>query len=269
MSSNEKTLIDEEYYSYEKFIWVLLNEAHRRKIPIEVIGQETSERTGIIYPIYRMTINPECPATICIVTGVHGNEIAGPLSILHMVSSLIHDIPHHYRYIIYPVINPTGFDLRQRFDADYRDLNAVYKPTMKSKNYKEVQVFFEDAIKFAPFTAVMTLHEDSDLEKFYMYGLGEENRDFYHAICGFAKTWISPWSNADIYGCQSDEHGLILARALDHAFDGALYSKGHTKIAFTLETPGKLNIHFRVNMMAQLVFLSLQLLQARTWMVSP
>jgi hypothetical protein len=40
-----------------------------------------------------------------------------------------------------------------------------------------------------------------------------------------------------------------------------------TKIAFTLETPGKLDIRFRVNMMVQLVFLSLQILNSKTWMV--
>jgi predicted deacylase len=206
---------------------------------------------------------------VCIVAGIHGNEIAGPLSVLRILSSLIHDLPQGFRYVVYPMINPSGFDLRQRFDADGRDLNAIYEGTLKSQNYEEVQVFFEDVQKFAPFEALMALHEDSDLEKFYMYGLGEENLQFYHAICAYARTWVEPWNNAEIYGCHSDDFGLILATARDHAFDGALYKMELAKIAYTLETPGKLDIEFRVNMMTQLVLLSLEMLKSKRWMVSP
>jgi len=268
MSANEKTAIDEEYFSYEKFIWMLLSEAHHHQLLTEVIGHESSKRTGINYPLYRLLINPEAQKTICIVAGVHGNEIAGPLSILQLVN-IHNDLPKQFRYVIYPLINPSGFDLRQRFNADGRDLNAIYEVTLKSDNYDEVQEFYLDALKFTPFEAVVTLHEDSDLDKFYMYGLGEENLDYYHALCQFAKTWIPAWTNSNIYGCRSDDFGLILATARDHAFDAALFEKGLTKIACTLETPGKLDIHFRVNMMLQLVLLSQEMLNARRWMTSP
>lgn len=267
MSANEMTPVDEQNFTYEKFVWTLLNLARKRKLLLQEIGQDKSHRTGIVYPIFRLVIHPKAQTTACIVAGVHGNEIAGPLSILHLVTELLHDLPENYRLIIYPVINPSGFDLRQRFNADRRDLNAIYNTTMNSKRYQEVQIFFEDALQFVPFQAVMTLHEDSDLDKFYMYGLGKENIDFYHAICGFAKTWILPWSNADVYGYQSDEYGLILAKAHDHAFDAALHSQGHAKIAFTLETPGKLDVKFRINMMAQLVFISLHMLNAKRHMI--
>ncbi len=164
------------------------------------------------------------------------------------------------------MINPTGFDLRQRFDADRRDLNAIYGATLKSRNYFEVQTFYQDALKFVPFEAVITLHEDSDREKFYMYGLGKENLDYYHALCAFAKTCIPPWSNGEIEGCCTDEHGLILSNARDHAFDGALFVKGLTKKAFTFETPGKLDCQFRANMMTQLVLQSVNMLYAMDWM---
>jgi predicted deacylase len=203
------------------------------------------------------------------VAGIHGNEITGPLSIIHMIRDIIHDLPLHFRYVIYPMINPTGFDLRQRFDSDGRDLNAIYSTTLKSHNYCEVQEFYDDILKFTPFEAVITLHEDSDRDKFYMYGLGKENQDFYHAICEFAKTWIPAWANGEIEGSFTDEHGLVMATARDHAYDGALYKKGLTKLAYTLETPGKLDIHFRVNMMVQLVLLSVHMLNSRHWMTSP
>ncbi len=118
--------------------------------------------------------------------------------------------------------------------------------TLRSRNYFEVQTFFQDAMKFVPFEAVITLHEDSDREKFYLYGLGKENLDFYHAVCSFARICIPPWMNGEIEGCTTDEHGLILSTARDHGFDGALYSKGLTKLVYTFDTPGKLDFHFRV-----------------------
>jgi hypothetical protein len=59
--------------------------------------------------------------------------------------------------------------------------------------------------------------------------------------------------NGEIERCTTYEHGLILSTARDHVFDWALYSKGSTKLAFTFETPGKVDVHFRVNMMVQLV----------------
>jgi hypothetical protein len=269
MSTNEKTIFGEEYYSYEKFLWELLNEAHRHKLQPEVIGYEMSERTRINYPIYRLVINPEIQQTICIVAGIHGNEIAGPLSTIHIIKDVFHELPLHYRYVMYPLINPTGFDLRQRFDDDDRDLNAIYITTLKSQNYSEVQEFYEDVLKFTPFDAIITIHEDSDREQFYIYGLGTENQDFYHAICEFAKTWISPWANAEIEGCCTDEHGLIMATARDHAYDGALFKQGLARLAYTLETPGKLDVHFRINMMVQLVVMSLHMLDSRRWMISP
>jgi len=264
---NEHSVIDVENFSYEKFIWTLLTLAHLHKVPIERIGQEVCERTGMVYPLYRFIINEDqVKESICLVTGIHGNEIAGPLSILYLLQTFVHLMPGQFRYIVYPLINPTGFDLRQRYDSDGRDLNAIYSVTLKSKNYRENQAFFEDAKKYGPYEAVLTLHEDSDLEKFYMYGLGKKNLDFYHAICAFARMLCPAWVDADVYGCPSDEFGLVLSTARDHAFDGALYHQGLAKVALTLETPGKLDVHFRANMMAQLVLHCLHLLGAMSWM---
>lgn len=242
---NERMEIPIQDISYEKYLWSLITEINHNQIIKEIIGNERSERTGMVYPIYRLVINPQASKRICIISGVHGNEIAGPLSLLNLLKQAHRYLPPIFQYVIYPVLNPTGFDLRQRFDDDYRDLNAVYKTTLESKNYREVQTIYADLEKYQPFDAVITLHEDLDVEQFYMYGLGEQNVPFYHGICDFAHHYCDPWKNADIYGCESDDMGLILASAMDHAFDGYLFSKGLTPIACTIETPGKLDISFR------------------------
>jgi predicted deacylase len=250
---NEQMFVPVQDISYEKYLWTLLSEINETHFQRKIIGTELCERTGISYPIYRITIHPEQSRKVCVIGGVHGNEIAGPLALLSLLTDQCERLPHEFQYVLYPIANPTGFDLRQRFDDDYRDLNALYKTTLESENYQEVQVLYEDLLQFQPYEAVITLHEDSDVEQFYMYGLGEHNRSFYHAICAHARQFCAPWQNADIYGCQSDEMGLVLSTARDHAFDGYLFAKRMAKVACTLETPGKLDIGFRVHMMVELL----------------
>ena len=260
---NEHAEVPIQFLSYEKYIWSLLTEADRCHIQGEIIGYEKSERTGMDYPLYRLIVNPERQKTVCIIAGIHGNEIAGPLAIFDLITETKHVLPKEFRYIIYPVVNPTGYDLRQRYDDDERDLNAIYKDTLTSKNYREVQELCQDLMKFEPFEAVLTLHEDSDLEKFYMYGLGKQNMELYHEVCARALTFCPVWSNADIYGKQSDELGLILSDARDHAYDAFLYCSHETPIACTLETPGKLNIDFRVHLMGEVVHTMLHQIEAQ------
>lgn len=257
---NERTDVAWEHFSYQRLLWEIVTAVNRRALAAEIIGYELSERTGIHYPLYQLVINPEAEQTICLVAGIHGNEIAGPLAVLHLLQRSTRILPRRFRYVIYPVINPGGFDLRQRYDDDYRDLNALYKTTLESKNYREVQHFYAAVQQFAPFAAVFTLHEDSDLDKFYMYGLGAENVDFYHALCKRAHHYCALWSHANIYGHNSDGHGLILATAHDHALDAALYAQGLAPIALTLETPGRLAVEFRTRLMADLVLHGIRLL---------
>lgn len=257
---NERVYVPLEYITCEKYLWALLTEAHRRQVTVTMIGTEAVERIGATYPLHELVINPNAPDNVCIIAGVHGAEIAGPLSILKLLQFHLHELPSCFRYIIYPLLNPSGFDLRQRFDDDNRDLNALYATTKASKNYREILAFYEHVRAYGNFVAVIALHEDIDLDRFYMYGLGRENADFYHGLCHLAGSRCDCWRNADIYGCQSDDQGLILATARDHALDGALYAEGLTTVAMTLETPGKLDIEFRTNLMVELLLSGLNTL---------
>jgi hypothetical protein len=247
---NERMEVPLEFVSYQKYLWDLISAVNCRDIQHEIIGEEASERTGIRYPLLRLSVNPGAARKICVISGIHGNEIAGPLSLLSLFSKdFFCELPDCFHYVIYPMVNPTGFDLRQRFDDDYRDLNAVFQTTLTSDNYLENQRVIADALGYGSFDAVITLHEDSDVEQFYMYGLGAHNMPIYHAMCQYARIFCEPWANANIYGCESDEHGFILSTPRDFAFDGYFYTKGLAPIACTFETPGKLNIDFRIHMM--------------------
>jgi predicted deacylase len=247
---NEQAEIPIAQLSYAKFIESLVAEARRNnQISVTRIGDKMSETTGILYHLYRLEINPKAERNICVVAGIHGVEIAGPLAILTLTQSHTQRLLPMFRYIIYPVLNPYGFDARQRFTDSGRDLNALYAMTLNNAHhYQEIQSFYQDIQTYKHFDAVITLHEDVDLDRFYMYGLGKENIELYHQLCAVAEEYCAVWSNADVYGWPSDEFGLVFASARDHAVDGSLYAKGWTKVAFTVETPGKLRIGIRINL---------------------
>ncbi|MBI2450475.1 MAG: succinylglutamate desuccinylase/aspartoacylase family protein [Candidatus Nealsonbacteria bacterium] len=59
---------------------------------------------------------------IMIRAGIHGDEIAGPITILdhaNEIIDLIHD--NGLKIILYPLGNPSGFEIRTRYNADYKD----------------------------------------------------------------------------------------------------------------------------------------------------
>ena len=54
--------------------------------------------------------------------GIHGDEVAGPLTIIQYFNRIF-DYTHKrgLKLIIYPLGNPAGFDARQRYNTDYRE----------------------------------------------------------------------------------------------------------------------------------------------------
>ena len=87
---------------------MLLDEASHHRSSRERIGAEASERAGILYTIYRIFIHPKSRPTACMTAGMNGNGIAALLSILRLVSVVIHDLPTDYRYVIYPKVAVFG-----------------------------------------------------------------------------------------------------------------------------------------------------------------
>ena len=71
-------------------------------------------------------------------------------------------------YEIYPLLNPTGYDLNQRNNNDNRDLNCINKITLKSDNYTEIQAL-TNSLKNKKYNALISLHENLSKDKFYAY----------------------------------------------------------------------------------------------------
>lgn len=244
--ANKKQLdISIEFYSYARLIDEILTHSKKKKFQVEVIGHEEYEKTGITYPLYRLVINPkQKKQTHCIVAGIHGYEIAGPLSILELVKNSNDYLNKNICYHVYPVINPVGFDLRTRYDDEKCDLNTINKKVLKSWKFNEVKVFY-DHVKKAKFDAFISLHEDVDEHRFYEYIFETKKKNIYRKIIKEVSKNHKIWKTDNIYGDESDRKGLII-NSHDQSFEDFLFVNNQADVAMCTETPGRLPIEERI-----------------------
>jgi hypothetical protein len=109
------------------------------------------------------------PSTrIYLSTGIHGDEPAGPLAAL----KLIHENrwPKNAEIFLLPCLNPTGFTLNRRENADGFDLNRDYRHPKAA----EVRAHIAWLERQPKFDLYLCLHEDWESHGFYLY---EQNPD--------------------------------------------------------------------------------------------
>lgn len=76
------------------------------------------------YRLYKIVINPRYKKTLLITTGFHGEEFNGPISLLENFDEMVADAKTaRLRVVVYLCINPSGFDLRQRYNASGENQN--------------------------------------------------------------------------------------------------------------------------------------------------
>lgn len=64
---------------------------------------------------------------VCISAGVHGEEPAGVYSLFNFLENNLDDFIDDYRFLIFPCINPFGFEYRHRFNQEGLDINREFK----------------------------------------------------------------------------------------------------------------------------------------------
>jgi protein MpaA len=197
--------------------------------------------------------DPRLPR-VTIATGLHGDEPAGPWALLELVETNALDPRFAYRF--WPCVNPGGFDLQTRENADGIDVNRTFGGAGSSSEARAVLA----ANSGQRFALSLDLHEDYDARGFYCYeyGGGEIGRCVIAALddAGFP---IEPLDGALILaGPADDEHyrcerGRAIGDAAAEA--GAIAGVSYTmalaaaaRHALTFETPSKCAWHVRLAM---------------------
>ena len=137
------------YYSYDDFV------AYMLAIQSEPLAQVTQIGTSVLgRPLYRIVIDPPAPAnpvpkrTFVTTWRQHGDEysssyvLEGLLDLLLGRSGLVTppELLDGVRWIVYPLVNPDGAFLNQRYNANNVDLNRDWVPT-GCTDIQEIETF--------------------------------------------------------------------------------------------------------------------------------
>jgi predicted deacylase len=107
---------------------------------------------------------------VYISTGIHGDEPAGPLAMLQLLQE--NRWPANADIWLCPCLNPTGFPLNTRENAQGIDLNRQYL----EPKAEEIRAHIAWLEKQPRFDVSLCLHEDWEAAGFYVYELNPDHR---------------------------------------------------------------------------------------------
>ncbi|MEO7299793.1 MAG: M14 family metallocarboxypeptidase [Verrucomicrobiota bacterium] len=177
-------------------------------------------------------------------TGIHGDEPAGPLTVLQLLKENVW--PMGVDIFLCPCLNLTGFPLNRRENAKGIDLNRDYRDAQSD----EVRAHIDWLKRKPRFDVALCLHEDWEAKGFYLYELNPDDQP------SFAKKIISrvaevcPIDRSSTIDNWPAENGVIHPNK--DPFDRpqwpeALYLiTAKTRLSYTLESPSNLPLQTRI-----------------------
>ena len=118
------------------------------------------------YPFYLVelgTSKVELPA-ILLTASVHGNEPSGVEAVLRFLERDHGSLLSHFRFLILPCINPTGYIRDLRENSRRIDINRAFE----EDNLPEVQIV-KEVLSNRQFVCALDFHEDWEAVGFYLY----------------------------------------------------------------------------------------------------
>ena len=143
------------------------SEAHRLALLKGWKSQTFLELPGITLRGYHRTFS-ENARNFYFSTGIHGDEPSGPLAILQLLES--DEWPEANLWLV-PCLNPSGFRLNSRQNAQGIDLNRDYRHLRS----REVRAHVEWLKTLPSLHTNIILHEDWEANGFYIYEINWEN----------------------------------------------------------------------------------------------
>jgi len=188
---------------------------------------------------------PEPPRRrIYISTGIHGDEPAGPLAVLQLVREDLW--PQDAGLWLCPCLNPMGFPLNRRENAEGVDLNRQYRHLEAAETRAHI-----DWLQRQPgFDVTLCLHEDWESQGFYLYELNPDGRPSHAEEIIRRVTRVCPIDlSAEIEG-RAAQGGIVrpnidpLSRPQWPEAFWLLQNK--TRHSYTLEAPSDFPLETRV-----------------------
>ena len=223
---------------YRKYIKKFKIVCLEKNLSLKIIGRIGKQRE---YPFYSLVIdNLTIPhKTVCFSAGIHGDEIAGPLTIIKFLETFNPSRFENIKVIIFPVVSPSAFDKQRRLNYLNRELNGLF---CNKRLVNENRILY-NAIKNEKLFFFHALHEDIDETHFYLYNFENKKERIYREILKLAKKSFPINLDKNIDGDKA-ENGLIINRK-DGSFEDRMFREG-VPYSMCTETPGKESLFKRI-----------------------
>lgn len=178
-------------------------------------------------------------------TGIHGDEPAGPLAALRMLQE--NRWPANAELWFCPCLNPFGFVLNRRQNADGKDLNRDYRNPQTA----EVRAHIAWLERQPRFDLYLCLHEDWESHGFYVY---EQNPDAKPSLAEKiieAVQKVCPIDLSETIEGRAAKDGIVRPNILPHErpeWPEAFYLiTQKARQGYTLEAPSDFPLATRMN----------------------
>jgi hypothetical protein len=184
---------------------------------------------------------------IYISAGIHGDEPAGPLAALKLIQE--NHWPAHAEIFLVPCLNPDGFMLNTRGNADGIDLNRDYRHFESNEITAHVR-WLERQPKF---DLTLCLHEDWESHGFYLYELNPDGRVALGEKMVTAVARVCPIDLSPVIEGR-EANGGVIRPSLDPATrpqwpEAFWLLQNKTRQSCTLEAPSDFPLATRVNVL--------------------
>jgi hypothetical protein len=201
---------------------------------------------------------------ILIVSGFHGEEKAGPYSILKWLKNCDTNIFKRVDLSFIPIVNPVGFKKNQRYSIPgERNNQGFCHPESGEKRSREGEILFNNIDILLPLArdGFLSLHEDNLVKEYYIYTFEKKEGPFTRGLKdalgkyfskpldGLTTTGLTPEKMATYVG----ETGTMVVNGWvnhcklhDGSLEDFLFHVNVPRIAVT-ETPGMYQLRRRIN----------------------
>jgi len=187
---------------------------------------------------------------VALAAGVHGDEPAGPWTLLAMIEN--NDLDSNFAYRMWPCTNPSGFRNGTRISVDGVDVNRSFGRGGQTPEARAIVTANRDR----KFVLSIDLHEDCDADGFYCYeygagGFGERVVAAVRAA-GFAIQDLTrcnlgaPFEEPELLDGIVRPTKTVESEAIGGLSYSMLISRHAAKRALTFETPTRLPLEERI-----------------------
>jgi predicted deacylase len=191
------------------------------------------------------TLNSQPSTRLYISTGIHGDEPAGPLAALRLLQE--NNWPPDAEIFFLPCLNPVGFTLNKRENANGIDLNRDYRNPQAAETRAHI-AWLE---RQPQFDLYLCLHEDWESHGFYLY---EQNPDSKISLAEKmieAVRKVCPIDLSEIIEERAAQNGIVRPNISPQErplWPEALYLiTQKSRQGYTLEAPSDFPLATRVN----------------------